>query len=312
MSFLFLLSGENPELAIFEISSLVKARPIAKSQKLLVLNARSISQAHRLAFTKRIIKLLFICPASKLEAKLAAFNWQRVYKRSFSLKLTALSATTYSERPLAAIIHATLKNPKVDLAKAATRIEIVIEGSTAYCGLACWENKEDFNSRKPQFRPGFMPTSMHPKLARAIVNLTGSRTKVLDPFCGTGGLLIEAGLMGLRVEGSDTDKRALELCKANLKHFGIKHKLRLRDACKLPKASYIATDMPYGRSSPVSSDNGIQNLYARFLKALKESGCKRAVVVSPANSHLERLAKGRTFDVYVHASLTRRILVIDK
>ncbi len=44
---------------------------------------------------------------------------------------------------------------------------------------------------------------MSPKLARCMVNLTGVKENdlVLDPFCGTGGILIEAGIMGARVIG---------------------------------------------------------------------------------------------------------------
>jgi len=58
------------------------------------------------------------------------------------------------------------------------------------------ELKSGFGKRKPHMRPGFHPSSLNPKLARAFVNLTGIRKgTIVDMFCGTGGILIEAGLI---------------------------------------------------------------------------------------------------------------------
>ncbi|MFQ6077015.1 MAG: DNA methyltransferase, partial [Candidatus Bathyarchaeia archaeon] len=59
--------------------------------------------------------------------------------------------------------------------------------------------------RRPRRRPFFHPSSLMPKLARCMVNLARPRRgdSVLDPFCGTGSLLIEAGLMGMKALGSD-------------------------------------------------------------------------------------------------------------
>ncbi len=65
---------------------------------------------------------------------------------------------------------------------------------------------------------------MSPKLARCMVNLTGmiAGDIVLDPFCGTGGILIEAGVMGARVVGADIDERMVEGTIKNLEYCGVK------------------------------------------------------------------------------------------
>ena len=49
-------------------------------------------------------------------------------------------------------------------------------------------------TRKVGERPFFSPISLHPRYARALINLTGVKNggTVLDPFCGTGGIVIEA------------------------------------------------------------------------------------------------------------------------
>lgn len=67
-------------------------------------------------------------------------------------------------------------------------------------------------------RVGMLP----PKLAQIIVNLaTGAKAPdrdftVLDPFCGTGVVLQEAGLMGFSPLGSDLEPRMTEYSKKNL------------------------------------------------------------------------------------------------
>ena len=43
---------------------------------------------------------------------------------------------------------------------------------------------------------------------------------VLDPFCGTGGILIEAGILNTKLIGSDIEKHMYEGSKLNLAHEG--------------------------------------------------------------------------------------------
>lgn len=68
-------------------------------------------------------------------------------------------------------------------------------------------------------RIGMLP----PKLAQTIVNLAvggvtakRDKLKLLDPFCGTGVILQEAGLMGYGVYGTDIDERMVDYSRQNL------------------------------------------------------------------------------------------------
>ncbi len=68
-------------------------------------------------------------------------------------------------------------------------------------------------------RIGMLP----PKLAQIIINLAvggvdskRDKLKILDPFCGTGVILQEAGLMGYGVYGSDIDERMVDYSRQNL------------------------------------------------------------------------------------------------
>lgn len=66
----------------------------------------------------------------------------------------------------------------------------------------------DFGRPNRDDKSGMLP----PKLARMLINL--ARTKetktILDPFCGSGSILMEAGLMGLQATGSDISEKAVE------------------------------------------------------------------------------------------------------
>lgn len=56
-----------------------------------------------------------------------------------------------------------------------------------------------------------------PKLARIMVNLTGTTTgRILDPFCGTGVLLQEAALLDFDVYGTDLSEKMVRYSQENL------------------------------------------------------------------------------------------------
>ena len=63
---------------------------------------------------------------------------------------------------------------------------------------------DDWATRTAPNRPFFKPVSLDPKLARAMVNLACPEGgPLLDPFCGTGGLIVEGILCGIDCSGSD-------------------------------------------------------------------------------------------------------------
>jgi tRNA (guanine10-N2)-dimethyltransferase len=182
-----------------------------------------------------------------------------------------------------------------------------------------WANREPFHARRAHLRPGRSGHSLDPRLARLLVNLTGIRRgKLLDPFCGTGGFLIEAGLMGLDYQGYDIDVRSVEKAKKNLLAFGLEPAVEVKDALSISKSfSYLVTDLPYGRASKVSKD--LELLYADFARMLAKKLRKRAVIVSPHFLDFSQFVKKekklkvvQSFDIYVHKSLTRKIAVIER
>ena len=67
-----------------------------------------------------------------------------------------------------------------------------------------------------------------PKIARIMVNLAarGQSGTLLDPFCGTGTILMEAMLTGLSVLGSDNDQAAIDGTRANLEWLSHTYSLK--------------------------------------------------------------------------------------
>jgi tRNA G10 N-methylase Trm11 len=81
-----------------------------------------------------------------------------------------------------------------------------------------------YDSMLQQYRDESRPfisaeISTSPKLCRTLLNLAGARPrdKVLDPFCGTGTLLMEAALLGMKCIGVDTDGDQVQGARSNLK-----------------------------------------------------------------------------------------------
>jgi tRNA (guanine10-N2)-dimethyltransferase len=88
-------------------------------------------------------------------------------------------------------------------------------------------SKRDYGRPKRDTKSGMLP----PKLAQVMLNLAkvGPNTVVLDPFCGTGVVLMEAALKGSKLMGSDLNQNMVFSTKENLewlsKEFGTEIKL---------------------------------------------------------------------------------------
>jgi tRNA (guanine10-N2)-dimethyltransferase len=191
-------------------------------------------------------------------------------------------------------------------------------------GLLIYVHKERPHSRRLSLRPFFHPSAMPPKLARCMVNLARIKPgdTVLDAFCGTGSILIEAGLMKCKVVGIDIDPRMVKGTRKNLKFCGISgDDIMVGDARKLPLRTFdcVVSDPPYGRGS---SSHGLN------VEILVEDFLREAFNILPAGRHIclafpqynclakisERLGY-MTVEKYLkkeHKSLKREIIVLRK
>ena len=351
MKLIFLLSGDYIELGAEEVISLLNVKSYILRDRLMIfdLDNETLLPAisKKLALSKNIYKCLFECKINDLKEKMKSFCWNSVYKDNFCLRVNHFGGNDkkpnknqkeFSEKNLAGHIWRSIKNPNVDLENPKTEIHVFIFKNTAYCGLLIKKLGYDFDSRKSHLRPFPHPSSLHPKVARALVNISEVKDNetMLDPFCGTGGFMIEAGLMNIKTVGYDIDKTMIEGCRDNLKNFKIqKFKIFHKNALRISdKFDYAVTDLPYGLNSNAVSSYGknwkkhrinskidkksftrnLENFYLKFLKSMRKKLRKKAVIVFPSYVDYKKLLRQSKFriefefEIYVHRSLSRMIV----
>jgi tRNA (guanine10-N2)-dimethyltransferase len=182
-------------------------------------------------------------------------------------------------------------------------------------------DRRQFEERHVRSRPFFSPISLHPRHARALVNLTRVKEgeTLLDPFCGTGGILLEASLVGAKVIGSDISSEMVEGCEENMRHFGAGfHRLEVMDVEDVPKEfsniDAVATDPPYGRSSSTMKEP-VMDLHARAFAAIGEMMSPKGlagVVLPYAFTGTDRLVEVEEHVQRVHRSLDRHYCLLKR
>jgi tRNA (guanine10-N2)-dimethyltransferase len=209
----------------------------------------------------------------------------------------------------------------VDLAAPDHELRALFADGWAALGWLVAESRRDFGERKPGDRPFFQPGSMSPLLARALANLAGARrgATVLDPMCGTGGILIEAGLVGADVLGFDAQASMARGTRENLTHYldgGVavgRADARHLPLCDGARVDGVVFDAPYGRQSKITGDlhrvvEGALQEAARVTDRCVVVGDRPWARVAGEAGWTTRAAVHRP----VHRSLTRHIVVLDK
>ena len=147
-------------------------------------------------------------------------------------------------------------------------------------------------------RPFFRPVSLEPRLARAAVNIAAGTNEgyVVDPMCGTGGILIESALTGRPTLGIDFDPVMVEGSQQNIDWAKVDAEVKRGDATRfeLPKdVAAVVVDPPYGRNSP-SDEKLIEDMLANIRSQNNE--CK-LVVILPVESGGDDLDEEITTDI---------------
>ncbi len=145
-------------------------------------------------------------------------------------------------------------------------------------------SKRDYGKPKRDMDVGMIP----PKLAQIMLNLANvnENNTVLDPFCGTGSILMEAAMRHSKLYGSDIKQLMLDYTKVNLDwlakewSLSIDYKLALADATtykwnssfdRVVTETYLGPSIKYMQNDD-SVDKAIDycdNLIKKFLINLK-------------------------------------------
>ncbi|MBR5504275.1 MAG: TIGR01177 family methyltransferase [Methanobrevibacter sp.] len=342
MDLLLILSQEHDKLPLAELRAVLETEEIETELEIVCPGLVLLKEldedvfddyykllVRRLGYTHEVHQLIKTLNYSDLESEVKSIDWSEFIDENFAVRVKRFNSeidTVATERKIGGLILSCTDNVSVNLSSPKSYIRTVAYKNTIYLCYRRYElNKKYFEDMKPHKRPFFHPGCMSPKLARCMVNL--SRVKegdlVLDPFCGTGGILIEAGLIGAKVVGCDIDWRMKKGTATNLEYAGITdyqtHVVDIREMEMYEEADAVVTDPPYGISTTTCGE-GASGIFKEFLESIEHSMKEDALLVmaSPDSLDIDSLFKEvgfvllERYAIKMHRSLTRIISVIAK
>lgn len=301
--YLYRLAGENLELAKAEIEGLMSSQ--GSSSRIYRTGTLGFTEEEP-EFPKRLALAHSVSELIRVESETEELEDLKV---EGPFRIESFADEPGIEEDIGELVSSS--GNEVDLENPDTVIEIHnVEGFYLAAERVVDIDRGLFQDRSNEKREYSSPVSLDPVTARVLVNLTGTPhgNHIVDPFCGTGGILVEAGLCGIGVKGGDIDPEMVEGTKENLEQFGIlNYEIVETDYHELwekidGKAHSVVCDLPYGRSSKV------ENLSDDLLEVFEELGEEKAVFVY---NEPEFLGLEHSYSLYVHGSLTRYIYVYD-
>lgn len=127
---------------------------------------------------------------------------------------------------------------KENLPSRGVELNIFVVKSQMYFGSTRWVTNPFKDIKQDEERPvRFFTHGTSIKLSRTLVTLAGMPYdgNMLDPFCGTGTILIEGLKQGMKVIGIDKDQKCIRSSKTNLHHFSEQYPSRekMKDKWKI-------------------------------------------------------------------------------
>ena len=234
-------------------------------------------------------------------------------------------ATRDIERHVGGLFHDA--GSTFDLDNPEKRFGVVLDNSAGYVAwgwiIGQGPGKHGWSAMRANKRPFFRPVSLEPRLARAAVNIAAgtNRGHVIDPMCGTGGIVIESALSGRPTLGIDFDPEMIEGCQKNIEWAKVEAALVRDDATRSQFPSdfvAVVVDPPYGRNSP-SDERLIADLLANIRN--QSDDCTLVVILPveaggddldeeiSTNIELPGFKIDAAFGIPVHKSLGRVLIV---
>ena len=312
---LVLLSGERTSIPEAEARALFLtydpgSRFSSPEDRILVVESSASPErvAGRIAFARRVGLLL---PDASTAAEIV--RGRRIRVRTFSLG----GSTPHPDLP--ALLEGL--DSSIDLENPEFELTLVI-GRSEYLALTVPSAmNQGWSLRRPRRRPFFHPSAIFPKLSRALTNLTRCREGeyLLDPFAGTGSILIEAAQIGLNAVAMDRSASMVRGAVQNMKAFRQSWSGVVRaDAFNAPLSAVdgIATDTPYGRSASTGGETAksiVEQVLRRLPGHLRSGG--RMVLMHPSHVPVDvpaDMSLEEEHYVYIHRKLTRAITILRK
>lgn len=217
-------------------------------------------------------------------------------------------------------------NYEVDLENPEREIYILISDEKCVASTILEKvDRKEIRKREPPKRAAVHPSTLHPFFARAMVNLarTPRDGRFLDPFCGVGGIIMEAGIIGAKVIGVDIKKEQIDGARENLEDHQVKKfelfQADMRELEMEEKVDAIATDPPYGRQASTGGTEMIK-IYDESLPVLSRllKPKRYLCITAPSEIEVTEMSKNLELNLKekykdrVHGDLTRMIYVFQK
>ena len=327
----FVVSGLQPRLGAREIESLIDFPLERLSERLYLARVpwaqvrKCLRKLYDCVLLQEVISVkgLRARPESDPEfyRDLAArCYWSELEGKTFAVSVRKLggfphsSSVSLAAKVAEGILEALKGRSKVNLSKPDVTVNLVTSGEVAVIGLNLLRARGDrYRLRSKKFKVFRHPASLTPEDAGVLVNLAGWRSPLLDPFCGSGTIVIEACLREVEAVGLEIEENVARGAYRNLRHFSCDARghIVVGDATMLPfrarAFNAIATNPPYGRT--LATDKPAGALVKSFLHncAYTLSSGSRVALVRPAGfdamDHRQYVTE--EYPVRVHGSLIR-------
>jgi tRNA (guanine10-N2)-dimethyltransferase len=288
-----------------------------------IATARGIERPETLAYTRRVCRLVGTCDP-EIDAAVAVVRAAGIDRtgtvavRARDVRGLSGIDTQTAERRLGSVLVD--RGFDVDLDEPDHTLVALFADEIAAIGWLEYETVRDFSARKPTEKPFFQPGSMAPMDARAVANIAGAgpEARLLDPMCGTGGILVEAGLAGAAVVGVDAQAKMVRGARRNLRRYLGEGSVVRGDATRLPfeddSFDGVVFDAPYGRQSKIEGTS-LEEVVGDALGEARRLA-PRAVLVGDRSWVEAAESAGWTvtarFERRVHASLVRYVHVLGR
>jgi|TARA_B110000438_G_scaffold49030_1_gene49445 tRNA (guanine10-N2)-dimethyltransferase len=326
--YLLELGGENTELGKIEALELLltehyRPKLILDEKSIITISVSEEIKSkviRRLGMTKRVSKIVYVDKETNLENVVKKMPFLDIGQKSFAIR--QISNRVISEKKIASVLGEKIpKHNKTNLNNPDIKILYYTGAETI---ISIWDQRSETYYKRClkhhiKNRPFFSPISIHPRIARSMINLANcsENETIIDPFCGTGGMLIEASDMQINAIGIDIMKKMVDYSNGNLEHFGLKGKVIEGDIKDITNYQFkaIVTDPPYGLSTTTKGE-GVDELMRRSMDIFNKTMNKGERVVlalsKPELIENPNYNEIYRFKWYIHKSLTRNIIVLEK
>jgi len=324
MRLYFVLRGDNEHLARGELKALLEVLEASTSIECYTMICVT-SSVSSVDIAKSVMSRSgYLKESGILLGVFNAYSEREAREASSLLEEKRAHVSVFKSTVSESSVKAFLKAAKIEHTTRGTgEYRLIFSDGFVFLGVKKLAASTKFLENRARSKPFKRSIELSPEIARVLVNLSRVRRGelLLDPFAGTGVVLIEAWSMGVRAIGVDIDSTIVRGMRSNVLFFNANSLVVYGDSRTLVYRciDHVATDLPYGRAASTHGAD-IRDLYRDFVEKLSLylSRSGYAVLMTPhwLEDYVDEILCSSGFRIveryydYVHSSLTRVINVV--